>query len=265
MEDEEAGELDVGQFARIDPLGVGSLLLFDKTHQPPYAPVKAVPVRVINLTLQFLDEVVVTSLDNPINLDLFDARQKSLAIEQKFALLIVSGDLSEEHYVSDLHLFGELADHLRNLLAFFRRERLREDGDSLHIPYSRRDRCSDTLQKGPGLDILRREERRKRISVILEFPEREEEQPGRLLINIGAELVEHSPEKLGEGRAFDLVREAVGRKVIDRRAEWGEVIRLQFELLHKRVEGLEWKFMLGAENQKLKRRSEGVPGRIAGS
>src|SRR5262249_60873890 len=111
--------------------------------------------------------------------------------------------------------------------------------------------CSDTLQKGFGLDVLGGEERRKRIGLILEFPEREKKQPGRLLIDIGAEFIEHSPEKKGECRAFDLGREPVGREVVDGGADGGEVIRLQFELLHKRFERLERASMLGPEDRKL--------------
>src|SRR5215510_2471216 len=96
MENEESRELDVGQFARIDLLGVGPLLLFDKIHQSPDAPVEAIPVSVINLPLQFLDEVVVASLDNPINLDLFDAREKRLAVEKKLALFLAEISGNEE-------------------------------------------------------------------------------------------------------------------------------------------------------------------------
>ncbi|MGE0128210.1 MAG: hypothetical protein AB7U82_09030 [Blastocatellales bacterium] len=95
---------------------------------------EAIPVRGVNLSLQFFHKVVVASLDDAINVDPFDRLDKRLTVEKELALFLIAGDLSQKHDVSHLYLFSELADHLRNLRSFFRRERLRENRDSLHIP-----------------------------------------------------------------------------------------------------------------------------------
>ncbi len=114
MEDEQATELDIGQFARVYSLGVGFLFLFQHGREPPNGPIKTIPVRGINLALQFFHQIVAAALDNAINFDFVDARQQRRAIEQELTLFLVVSDLGQKHHVRDFDLFGELTNHLRN-------------------------------------------------------------------------------------------------------------------------------------------------------
>ncbi|MGE0128211.1 MAG: hypothetical protein AB7U82_09035 [Blastocatellales bacterium] len=79
------------------------------------------------------------------------------------------------------------------------------------------------------------------------------------MIEIGAEFIEHSPEKLSECGALYLVRQPVRREVVNGGAEGGEIFWRQIEPLHERIEVIERELMLGAENQKLQGGSKSVP------